>query len=63
MTSEGMGEMFEDDFANMSTKKYPLMLMGSLVGGLSCADLGARTPIGVSGISKYLSQISRYLVL
>ena len=34
MTSEGLVEM----------------LMGGRAEGLACADLGARTPIGVSGI-------------
>ena len=28
MTSEGLGEMFEGDFADMCVEKLPLMLMG-----------------------------------
>ena len=30
MTSEGVGEIFEVDFADMCAEKVPLMLMGSL---------------------------------
>ena len=44
MTSEGLGEMFEGDSADMCA-----MSMGGRAEGLACADLGARTPIGVSG--------------
>ena len=51
MTSEGLGEMFEGDSADMCAKKNPLMSMGCRVEGLSCADPGARTPIGASGIN------------
>ena len=29
MTSKGLGEMFEVDFANTCATKFPLMLMGS----------------------------------
>ena len=50
MTSEGLGEMFEGDTADMCGRKFPLMSMGSRGEGLACADPGARTPIGVSGI-------------
>ena len=50
MTSEGLGGMFEGDSANMCARKFPLMSMGGLVEGLACADPGARTPIGSSGI-------------
>ena len=28
MTSEGLGEMFEDDFAEIGAEKFPLMSMG-----------------------------------
>ena len=45
MTSEGLGEMFEGDSADMCAGKFPLVSMG----GLACADPGARTPIGASG--------------
>ena len=41
--------MFEDDSADTCTGKVPLMLMGGQAEGLACADLGARTHIGVSG--------------
>ena len=36
---------------DLYAKKIPLMAMGGRAAGLACADLGARTPIGVSGIS------------
>ena len=50
MTSEGLGEMFEGDSADTCAGKFPLMSMGGRAEGLACADLGARTPIGASGI-------------
>ena len=34
MTSEGLGEMFEGDSADMSAEKFPLMLMGGRAEGL-----------------------------
>ena len=51
MTLEGLGEMFEGYSAEMCVGKFPLMSMGGRAEGLVCADPGARTPIGVSGIS------------
>ena len=48
MTSEGLGEMFEDDFADTCPEKFPLILMGGRAEGVVCADPGARTPIYVS---------------
>ena len=48
MTSEGLGEMFEGDSADMCSGKFPLVSMGGQAEGLECADLEARTPIGVS---------------
>ena len=48
MTSEGFGEMFEGDSADMCAGKFSLMLMGGRVEGLACADLEARTPISAS---------------
>ena len=48
MTSEGLGEMFEGDSADMCAGKFPLLSMGVLAEGLACADPGARTPIGAS---------------
>jgi hypothetical protein len=47
MTSEGLGEMFEGDFADNCVRKFPLM--SSRAEGLACADLAARTPFGVCG--------------
>ena len=50
MTSEGLGEMFEGDSADTCPGKFPLTSMGGRAEGLACADPGARTPIGASGI-------------
>ena len=44
MTSEGLGEMFEGDCADMCCEKFPCMLMWGRVEGLVCADPGVRTP-------------------
>ena len=49
MTSDGLGEMFEGDSADMRAGKFPLVSMGGRAEGLACADPGARTPIGASG--------------
>ena len=49
MTSEGLGEMFEGDSADMCARKLPLVLMGGRAEGLACANPGARTPICASG--------------
>ena len=48
MTSEGLGEMFEGDSADMCAGKFPLVSMGGRAEGLACADPEARTPIGAS---------------
>ena len=58
MTSEGLGEMLEGDSADMCAYKFPLTSMGGRAEGLACADPGARTPIGVSGILFSLSLFS-----
>ena len=50
MTSEGLGEMFEGDSADMCVGKFLRVSMGARVEGLACADPGARTPIGTSRI-------------
>ena len=50
MTSEGLGEMFEGDSADTCAEQFPLVSIGGQAEGLACADPGARTPIGVSGI-------------
>jgi hypothetical protein len=47
MTSEGMGEMFEGDAADMCVGKFLLVSMGGQAEGLACADPGARTPIAL----------------
>ena len=41
--------MFDDDSSDLCARNFPLMSMGGRAEGLACADLGARTPIGVSG--------------
>ena len=53
MTSEGLGEMFEGDSADMCTVKFPLVAMVGRVEGLACADPEPRTPIVASGNSLY----------
>ena len=49
MTSEGLGEMFEGDSADMCARKFPLVSMGGRAECLVCAVPGARTPMGASG--------------
>ena len=51
MTLKGLGEMFEGDFSDMCAGTFWFMSMGGRAEGLACADLGARTPIGVMEIS------------
>ena len=55
MTSKGLWEMFKGDFPDTLAKKNPLLSMGGRAEGQACADLGARTPIGASGILYCLS--------
>ena len=52
MTTQGLAEMFEGDFADTCAKTHPLMSMwgGGQEDGQACADPFARTPIGMSGI-------------
>jgi hypothetical protein len=50
VTSEEFGNMFEDDCRQISA--------GVDVGGQICADPGARTPIGASGNSHYVTTLS-----
>ena len=38
MTSEGLGEMFEGDSADMCAGIFPLMLMGGRANGQACED-------------------------
>ena len=38
MTSDGLGEMFEGDSADMCGDKFPFKSMGALAEGLACAD-------------------------
>ena len=50
MILEGLGDMFEGDSADTCPGKFLLVLTVGRLEGLACADLGARTPIGASGI-------------
>jgi hypothetical protein len=50
MTSEELQEMFEGDVADTSARKFPIVSMGGRTEALACAEPGARTPIGASGI-------------
>ena len=43
MTSEGLGEMFEGDSADMCAGKFPLVSMGGQADRQACAD-GERGP-------------------
>jgi hypothetical protein len=56
MTSEGLGEMFEGNSAETGAGKFPLVSMGGRAEGLACADPGARTPIGASGIANKIKR-------
>jgi hypothetical protein len=47
MTSEGLGDMFEGDSADMCGGKFPPMLMGGRANGQACAD-GERGPPSAS---------------
>jgi hypothetical protein len=49
MTFDGLGEMFKGDSADTCAGKFSLTSIWGRAEGLACADLGARTPIGVSG--------------
>ena len=60
MTSEGLGEMFEGDSADRCAGNFSLTSMWGGAEDLACADPGARTPIGVSGILLFLSRMSDY---
>ena len=57
MTSEGLGEMFEGDSADMCAGKFPLVSMRGRAEGLAWADPEVRTPIGASGILVKLPKI------
>jgi hypothetical protein len=50
-------EMFEGDSADRCAGQFPLVLMGGRAEGLACADPGARTPIGASGIIPLFSSL------
>ena len=49
-----MGEMFEGDSADICAGKFLLVSIGGRAEGLACANPGAGTPIGASGIVKLI---------
>jgi hypothetical protein len=49
MTSEGLGEMFKGDSADMCGGKFPLVSIEGRAEGVAGTDAVARTPIGASG--------------
>ena len=70
--------MFEGESADTCARKFPLESMGGRAEGLACADPGARTPIGASGIelgmykiysfkcamlNSYLFTVNKYLLI
>ena len=58
MTSEGLGNMFVLDSADMCAGKFQLMSMGGREENLASSDTGSRTPIGVSGyFGKFLKSL------
>ena len=57
MTSEGLGEMFKGDSADMCTRQFPLVSMGGRSEGLACTDPGASNPINASGIDNYFQKL------
>jgi hypothetical protein len=59
----GLVEKFEGDSAETCGVKFPLMSMGGLAEGLTCADPGSRTPIGVSGNFKSYVNICYFQLL
>jgi hypothetical protein len=46
MTSEGLGEVFQGDSADMCADKFPLVLMGGRADRQACTD-GERGPSSV----------------
>ena len=44
MTFEGVGKMFEGDFANTCAEKIPLVSMGGQAEGQACADPRSEDP-------------------
>ena len=61
MTSEGLGEMFEGDSADMCAGKFPLVSMGGRAECLACADPGARTPSACAEFYQWLNTFQEAL--
>ena len=63
VTLEGLGEMFRGYSAEKCAGKIPPLPMGVRAESPVCADTGARTPIGASGIiSNYLNQLHCFII-
>ena len=56
MTSEGLGKMFEGEFADKCGDFFLLVSMGGWAEGLACADPGARPPSALAEIYASLGQ-------
>ena len=54
LLSEISEPMFEGYYADTCTGKFPLVSMGGRAECPVCADTGARTPIGASGILLFI---------
>ena len=50
MTSEGLGEMFEGDSADMGPRRITAHVDGGKSGGSSVRRPGSKGPVGASGI-------------
>jgi hypothetical protein len=61
VTSDGLGEMFEGDSADMCAGKFPLLSMGGRAEGLACADPGARTPSVLAEIASFIGLFLQYV--
>ena len=55
-----MGKFGEIDSADTLAGKFPLVPMGGWAEGPACADTGARTPIGTSGIIIIITFYHKY---
>ena len=56
MTSEGLGEMFEGDFADMCAGKFPLVSMGGRAEGLTCETREQGPPSALAEIYVNITQ-------
>ena len=61
MTSEGLGEMFEGDSADMCAGKFPLVSMGGRAEGLACADWERGPPSALAEILEFVTLFVSYI--